>query len=158
MASTTQTDRAERLSRQGWWLLPPGSFRLSLSLWLHLRGLSWRRLLRRLPLYAGLALAAGALGLVAAMFLVGTSLSRRMADPVAARQPARGGRRAAWHWTWGLPCARGGTLQALNHLCDMKYSGGRVTAATAAADPGGGNGRLMCFRQAPQPPPSPIPA
>jgi len=66
MASTTRRNRTERLFRQGWQFLWPRSFSLPPSPWLRLRGLSWRRLLKRLPLYAGLVMAAGALALVLA--------------------------------------------------------------------------------------------
>lgn len=66
MASTIQRNLAERLFRQGWRLPRPRRFYLPPSLWLRLRGLSWRRLLRRLPLYAGLVMAAGVLALVLA--------------------------------------------------------------------------------------------
>ncbi|MGB6896756.1 MAG: signal peptidase I, partial [Dehalococcoidia bacterium] len=66
MASTTRRNRTERLFRQGWQFLWPQSSSLPPSPWLRLRGLSWRRLLKRLPLYAGLVMAAGALALVLA--------------------------------------------------------------------------------------------
>ena len=67
MASTTERSRTERLFRQGWqFLWPQRNSSLPPSPWLRLRGLSWRRLLKRLPLYAGLVMAAGALALVLA--------------------------------------------------------------------------------------------
>jgi len=66
MPSTIHRSIAERLSREGRWLLRPRRFHLAPSSWFHLRGLPWRRLLRRLPLYAGLVVAAGALALVLA--------------------------------------------------------------------------------------------
>ena len=66
MASTTHRNLVERLRRQGWRLVPPRSPRPPPSRWLRFRAPSWRRLLRRLPLYAGLVVAAAALALILA--------------------------------------------------------------------------------------------
>jgi len=66
MASTSQRHRTERLSWQGGPLPRLRSLCVRPPRWFRLRDLSWRRALRRLPLYAGLAMAVGALALVLA--------------------------------------------------------------------------------------------